>query len=116
MRSRKELLFDLISIQGNIEEIESELRQYPWDVEKPLLMMDGTMIISVLNRCINNEIDLYTLTMWANAIECRDDLEFTNEKLQEIIFELASPEINGQITIKRLHEIIRELKSGNVSL
>ena len=65
---------------------------------------------NIFKKCINNEISFETLVSWANAIECRDDLDFEVEEMQEIVFELANPEINGEIRKERLQEIINELK------
>ena len=110
MRSRKEILKDLVLLKGNIEVLQKELYQYPWDIGKTLLKISTEDFANILRKSINNEIDFETLTNWANAIECRDDLEFTNEEVQEIIFELANPEINGEITKERLNVIISELQ------
>jgi len=51
---------------------------------------------------------------WANVIECRDDLDFELEEMQEIIFDLASPEINGEITKERLQAVIDKLEQNPV--
>ena len=110
MRNRTEILKDLVLLQGNIEVLEKELSQYPWDIEKPLFKISTEDLSNLLKRSINDEINFETLTNWANAIECRDDIEFANEKMQETIFELANPEINGEITKERLQEIVDELK------
>lgn len=109
MRSRKEILRDLVLLQGSIEVLQKELAQYSWDIEKPVLKINVEDFSNILKKSINNEIDFETLTNWANALECRDDLEFENEEMQEVIFELANPEINGEITKERLSEIIIEL-------
>jgi len=106
MRSRKEILKDLVLLRGSIEFLEKELSQYSWDMKAPLLSVSANDFIDVLQRGIDNEIDFQIVSNWANAIECRDDLEFANEEMQEIIFELANPEINGEITKERLSEII----------
>lgn len=110
MRSRKKILKDLVLLQGSIEVLEKELSQYPRDIEKPLLKINVEDFSNVLKRSIINEIDFETLTNWANAIECRDDVEFENEEMQEVIFELANPEIIGEITKERLGDIIIELE------
>lgn len=110
MRNRIEILKDLVLLQGNIEVLEKELSQYPWDIEKPLFKISTEDLSNLLKRSINDEINFETLTNWANVIECRDDIEFANEKMQETIFELASPEINGEITKERLQEIVNKLK------
>lgn len=109
MSSRLEILKKLILLRGNIEVLKNELSIYPWDVENPLLTIKADDLSSVLKRSINNEIDFNTLTNWANVIECRDDLEFETEEMQEIIFELANPEINGEITNERLQALLYKL-------
>jgi hypothetical protein len=109
MRSRKEILKDLILLQGSIAILESELLEYPWDSEVPIIKIGKNDFNSVLQRAIDNGIALDVLTIWANAIECREDIEFEKDEIREIIFELANPEINGEITKERLQEIINEL-------
>ncbi|PKL85065.1 MAG: hypothetical protein CVV22_10005 [Ignavibacteriae bacterium HGW-Ignavibacteriae-1] len=106
MRSRIEIIKELALIQGDIEMLRKELSEYPWDIEEPLFKISKEDFSNILNRSIKNEIDFETLSNWANAIECRDDLEFENEVMQEAVFELANPEINGEITKDRLNQII----------
>lgn len=114
MKTREELLLDLVFCRGNIEELENKLAKYSWDVEEPLLKINTEAFISVLKKCIDNEINFNKLILWANAIECRDDLDFENEIMQEVIFDLANPEINGAITSKRLLSIMDELNQYKV--
>lgn len=111
MRNRTEILKDLILLQGNIESLENELSKFSWDSDLPLYTIGNEEFIFVLKRSINDEIGFDTLINWANALECRDDLEFNNEAIQELIFELANPEINGDITKERLREIVNELQA-----
>ena len=110
MRNRAKILKELALLQSDVKILKEELSQYPWDTEKPLFKINTADFSMVLKRSIINEINFETLTNWANAIECRDDLEFENEKMQEIIFELANPEINGEITKERLNEIVTLLE------
>jgi hypothetical protein len=62
-----------------------------------------------LTQCINKIITYQDLEDWASTIECRDDLDFENKELQEVIFELASPEINGPMTKLRLQNVVHNL-------
>jgi hypothetical protein len=110
MRNRIEILKDLVLLQSSIEVLEKELNQYPWDIETPLLKVSKNDIALILKKCLDNEIDFKTLTNWANAIECRDDLDFSTEEIQEIIFEVANSEINEEVTKERLQEIVDELR------
>lgn len=109
MRERKEILKELSLLQGNLESLKWELSQYPWDNETKLFKLLAKDFSNILRSAINNEIDFQTLINWADTIECRDDIEFENEGIQEFVFELANPEINGELTKERLSEIVAEL-------
>ena len=110
MRNRKDILIDLVFLKANLSELQNELAQYSWDIEEPILVISKQDFTNVLQRCIECEITFDDLTNWANAIECRDDLDFESEEMQEIVFELSSPEINGEITKERLQEMVNELQ------
>lgn len=105
MKNRKNILNNLIHLNGNLNEIQIELSTFPWDINEPIVTITKNVLYSVLNKCIEHEITLTELENWANLIECRDDIDFENNEIQEIIFELANLEINGQITLLRLKEI-----------
>lgn len=110
MRSRTEILMDLVLLKDSIEILEMELSNFPWDVEAPLYAISNEDIVVILKRCILDEISFDTLIDWANAIECRDDLVFVDEVNQELIIELSNPEINGGITKDKLQKIVNELE------
>lgn len=110
MRNRKDILTDLVFLKADLLELQNELSQYTWDLEDPILTISKQDFVNVLNRCIENEFSFEDLIYWANIIECRDDLDFEVEKIQEKIFELANPEINGEIITERLQEIINEVE------
>jgi|SRR5688572_29158397 hypothetical protein len=110
MRNRKDILKDLVCLNGNLATLQDELSQYPWDAKAPSLIISKNDFYTVFKRCIEGEINFEDLVNWANTIECRDDLDFEVEEMQEIIFELANPEINGEITKERLNEIVKELR------
>ena len=90
--------------------LQNEISGYPWDCEIPLITISKTDMVYIINECVNDEISLEELTNWANIIECRDDFDFENEKIQELIFELANPEINKENGKNRLMDIVKELK------
>jgi hypothetical protein len=111
MRNRKNILTDLVYINGNLSELQNELSQYSWDIDEPILIISELHFSDILKRGIENKITFEDIEKWANIIECREDLDFENEKMQEIIFELASPEINGKITKESLKKMFVELQS-----
>lgn len=108
MRTRLEILKDLVHLNKNLLDLQTELSQFSWDLEKPIFLISKDHICNVLQKHIS-DLSYKELEDWANLIECRDDLGFESDPLKEIIFELANPEINGEITQERLKEMILEL-------
>ncbi len=106
MRTRIEILKDLIRLKSDSRALEKELAQYPWDMDEPLLILHKQDVIAVVQRCINIDISIKDLNDWADIIELRDDIDFENEEVKRLIFELANPEINGALTFERLKSII----------
>ena len=109
MRNRKDILNDLINLKSNLTELQEELSQYTWDIEIPVLIINKKDFTNVLQKCIDGKLTFLEIENWANAIECRDDLGFEDNNMQEIIFDLANPDINGEITKDRLKLIIYNL-------
>ncbi len=100
-RGRKEILTDLISLLDDVEILQHELINFSWDIEEPLVLFQKSNLIKVLNKFFSSEINLAVLEKWANAIECREDIEFENDDLQEIISEIANPTLY-EITSEKL--------------
>lgn len=109
MRNREEVLHDLIRLKSNLTELQAELSQYSWDTQNPIIFITNNDLMNVLRSSVENIISFDEITAWANIIECRDDLGFEDIRSQDILFELANPEINGQLTKNRLEEMISEL-------
>lgn len=109
MRDRIEILRDLVALNADVRSLEKELSEYPWDTDSPLLIIDTRDFISVFKRYVANHVTSDELVDWANAIEMRDDLDFVNNTLRDMIFELANPEINGMITTKLVDDLINTL-------
>lgn len=111
MRQRIEIAKDIVSFNGNLSQLHKELSGYSWDLEDPILQISTSDILNILRKAITGEIDFIELENWANLIECRDDFSFQNDGLQEIIFQLANPILNGNITKELLVSLEIELRS-----
>jgi hypothetical protein len=108
-RTRQSILEDLVNLKGNLDKVQSELSEYPWDVDAPILIISKAGFLEILKRGIDKEITYEAIENWADAIECRDDLGFEDDEMQEIIFELANPSINRKITDELLKEFFNRL-------
>jgi hypothetical protein len=110
MRNREDILTDLVNLNGNLFDLQKEISGYTWDAPQPLLVVKKADLLNVLQKSIDDDIIFDNLENWANFLECRDDIDFENDDLQEIIFELSNPLLNGKITVKRLKAIVNDLK------
>lgn len=106
MRTRKEILTDLVQNKRDVLSLTKELSSYSWDYDEPLYVITARDIEKALNT-FNAE----SLENWANAIECREDLDFESDELKEIVHEIANPVLFGAMSNERAESLKRQLKS-----
>ncbi|CAN5477952.1 hypothetical protein BH10ACI2_BH10ACI2_16600 [soil metagenome] len=58
-------------------------------------------------------IDLNELEDWANAIECRDDLDFENDGLKELVHAMANPLLLGVLSLEKVRDYRESLRSSS---
>ena len=103
MRERKVILTDLIKHpDADLSELAVELGMYAWDTDESLYLITVDDIRNALQLFLTNQIDKQRLEDWANLVELRDGFEFENSELREIIHELATPLLFGELTIGKI--------------
>ena len=112
MRARKLILQDILNFEGDIRDLKKELDKYPFDSKYPLIIINSKTVCAILKKTISGIISFDDLEEWANIVECRDDVDFENENIQEIIFELANPELNEQLSLELLIGYLKSLKKN----
>lgn len=73
------------------------LATLPWDYPKPLVRLTYDHIRSVLLRFLAENLDAKDVQEWADLVEIRDDIEFADERTQEVIHMLSTPQIHFPI-------------------
>jgi hypothetical protein len=69
----------------------------------------------VLRRALAGEVSFEGLWDWADAIEGRTDLvRYENRQVADLLFELATPEVDGELSRGRVEELLRGIKSYGV--
>ena len=112
MMAKIDILLNLINFTKGISAIKSDLAKIGFDSESELVTITKNTIANILNRVIDKEISYNLLEEWANLIECREDIGYEDEILQEIIFEPANPCLYGEIDEKEICMILDEIKYG----
>lgn len=113
MRSRREIVRDLVLFQQDLVSLTTELNRYPWDCPTALYEINQHDLASVIRRCLFDEVSLQNLQDWANTVECREDISYSSPHLEEIVIELANPLIFSSLTKSSLwatyERVINEL-------
>ncbi len=112
MMAKIDILLNLINFAKDISAIKSDLAKIGFDSESELVTITKNTIVNILNRVIDKEISYDLLEEWANLIECREDIGYEDEILQEIIFELANPCLYGKIDKEKIYMILDKIKYG----
>lgn len=106
------ILLNLINFAKDMSAIKSDLAKIGFNSESELVTITKNTIVNILNRVIDKEISYELLEEWANLIECREDIGYEDEILQEIIFELANPCLYGEIDEEKICMILDKIKYG----
>ncbi len=104
MRKRIEILLDIVNLNGDLASLLIELEPYNWE-ESAQVFVTSEHINRILRRVKSGEVSFGTLEYWAKAILMRQDIDFDNENDQEIITELATPELFGYLIHERLERL-----------
>lgn len=112
LMAKIDILLNLINFAKDMSAIKSDLAKIGFNSESELVTITQNTIASILNRVIDKEISYDLLEEWANLIECREDIGYEDEILQEIIFELANPCLYGEIDEEKICMILDEIKCG----
>jgi hypothetical protein len=113
MSNRVEILQRLINFSIPLASISKELSQLPWDYDDSLVTLEHEHVTKVLKRFLANELTAQDVENWSNLIESREDLAYEptcQAQLEESIFKLANPELEGELTTDVAREII---ENGN---
>lgn len=110
---RATILHDLIRFETPDQPLVDELRSFGWDWDgPPLAIIRGEDILRQLERCLAGDISSSDLQRWAENLEVREDVAFDPEQesiLDEVFFQIATPEINRELTPEVCLELRNQL-------
>jgi len=99
--NRVEVLTDLIEFSKPVIELSDHLSKLEWDHDGEPLILHAVQVKNVLDRFFSGVISAKDLEEWANLIECREDIDFEaqkNEQIENVIYCLANPSLEGEIS------------------
>jgi hypothetical protein len=119
MRSRTESLRALIEYDLPIEPTLRELAEHGWDSKHELVVLERTAVLRILQRYLDGELSADEVADWADLVECREDIgtpEGRGDVVSQVIFRLANPNINGEITRQVIEQIQALLKGATSAI
>jgi hypothetical protein len=111
--SRLVLLRQLIKLDKPIGVLLKELEVYGWDAEQACVVLYRKDIENILAKSLSQDVSFRDVEQWAEAIECREDIEFEEDcqdEISEVMFNLANPIISGELTENKARKISEALK------
>jgi hypothetical protein len=112
--SRAELLEQLAWRRRSREDILGELQEYGSDSDYDHFVIPAAAIFNVIDLRLEDSISELELVEWAESFECREDVTYEDgdgKVLSDIVFLLANPEINYQLTNDNL-QMLKSRCSG----
>jgi hypothetical protein len=112
MSERRQILTALLTPQFPLDEIAGQLASLPWDSEE-LVELRFEHVVAVLERFVAGQLRNEDVHRWADLIEARDDIGLDRRHeaaLREVIFRLASPELEGPLDNATARSLIASLR------
>lgn len=118
MSGRRELLEDLCNFRTPVANTIAELSQFPWDSAEDIVVLEAHQIATLLHRYLIGDLSATDIEVWADGIECREDIGFEQscaDTIADIVFDLANPALQGELSPARANALLARL-SYSVSL
>ena len=112
-KERSQLLQSLLKLDRPLDQILLPLNQLGWDSDEELATLHPQHLISILNRYLNGELSPVAVENWANAIECREDLDWESEAISSLIHELANPLLTRPLSEDTAREWLEQLTTDS---
>ena len=116
---RADILKRLIRYEEPPEPLAAELREFPWDwlEEEPLVRLQTSDLLRVMDRFLAGDIDAKQLQDWAERLECREDMGFgpeDEELVDDVFFRLATPFLNEPLTHETVSRMREQLDASKI--
>jgi hypothetical protein len=112
MKTRINLLNELLGLERPASEITRDLAFFGWDTDDELVVLTSVHMRAILEELVKGTLTAEDASSWADAIEGRDDIALQpeiEEFLKETLFELANPDISGNLTPQRAATILQQI-------
>ena len=112
MTDQLKILSDIMSINGDLHELFTAHRGFIDWPENSITILKRDHLLGAIKRFQEGTLSASDLELWADFLEMNDFLDYEEdfcEQIANVLFQLATPEINQDITIELCSDLIGEL-------
>ncbi|MBW4491381.1 MAG: hypothetical protein KME12_26835 [Trichocoleus desertorum ATA4-8-CV12] len=112
MNYRLSLLNELVNFSRDLSSVQKELSLLPWDYSGIPFQVTKAHICNILSRYLSDDLNEKDIELWANLLEGREDIDYVEEcetLIENIIFRLANPVIEGTLSHELALQIVDSL-------
>ncbi|HZH03024.1 MAG TPA: hypothetical protein VEY30_04505 [Myxococcaceae bacterium] len=111
---RTSWLQTLLELKRPIHEITQALAKFPWRSDEDLVLLTASHLREVLRRYLTGQVASQELELWADLVECREDIGYEEEvapELKRAIFEFANPSLQPDAQTQLAKNWMSQLES-----
>lgn len=112
---RASLLRALIACEQPLEPVLAALHECGWDAPEPLATLTSADVSSILDRYLSGDLTAKQVADWADLVECREDIDLPESgraSVSDVVFQLANPNLRGELTMQVAEGMQKALRSG----
>jgi hypothetical protein len=106
--SREQILRDLVELRIDPEAARKALAAFSWD-NPELVTVSARDVERVIQKWLEGSLTASDCEAWADAIEVRDDIGYSTNRVTEACFELANPLLTEPLSQSRAQILLCEL-------
>lgn len=110
---KRNILEKVILFQDKIYNLKILLNRLPWDSKEDIFIINKSTLLQILQKFLDENTNIQEIEEWANLLECREDIGYTNSCLKDIIDEFANPIVYGDISLKKINDKINTLRNSS---
>lgn len=89
------------------------LAEFPWDCESDLIVLTPEDINRVFELLGRGAVSTSDVEAWANALECREDVGFSNLAIKELLHVLANPSLTEPLAPTMMSTWLEKVQAGS---
>jgi hypothetical protein len=106
---RRSALEALVALSQPLSRVLEDLRSQRGSLGDPEVRLRPVHLKGVLDRYLRGELTAPQVHAWAEAVEVRDGVEIASDVVKEVVFDLATPELQGELSPEVARQMLERI-------